>query len=223
MNEHMKRLVTLAAGTALSLVAFSGCSNDPTLGGTDTSGSKLNFIQVDRVGKPGINEVFVPYAQHDANNKNGPSRDVATLAPEINTFTTGFAGRSAATSAYLQALFLPNALVADLSQSATTASYLGWETGGQQINTVTCTTGTTANTFGGRGLNEDVVDVTFGLVFGSTASSLAATPNVSAAVPANDGAEFNGTGGLPNLTTDNVNCSAAATTPGAFPYLGNPI
>ncbi|MGP6159614.1 MAG: DUF4331 family protein [Vulcanimicrobiaceae bacterium] len=217
----MKRLATLAAASFLSLAAFSSCSNDPTLGGTDTSGSKLNFIQVDRGGKPGINEVFVPYAQHDANNRNGPLSDAATLAPEISTFVTGFAGRSAATSAYLQALLVPNVLVADLSQSVTTASYLGWETGGQ-IKANTCT-GSAPNAFGGRAISDDVADVTFGIVFGNTLSMLSATPNVSAAIPADDGAELNGTNGTPNVASDGVFCSAASYTPGQFPYLGNPI
>jgi hypothetical protein len=217
----MKRLLTLAAAAALSVSAFSSCSNDPTLGGTDTSGSKLTFYQVDSVGKAGLNEVFVPYAQHDANNRNSPNGDLATLGPQINTFVTGFGGRSAATAAYVQALLLPDALVADLTQTVSTASYLGWETGGQ-LKANTCT-GAAPNKFGGRAISDDVVDVTFGLVFGNTASQLSATPNVSAPIPADDGAELNGTNGLPNLTTDNVNCSAAPYTPGQFPYLGSPI
>ncbi len=103
--------------------------------------------------------------------------DAATLAPEINTFVTGFGGRSAATSAYLQALLVPNVLIADLSQNVSTASYLGWESGGQinpSPNTGTACS-VTPNKFGGRGLSDDVVDVTFGLVFGNTASRLAAT------------------------------------------------
>ena len=134
-------------------------------------------------------------------------------------------GVSAATSAYLQALLVPNVLIADLSQNVSTASYLGWESGGQinpSPNTGTACS-VTPNKFGGRGLSDDVVDVTFGLVFGNTASRLAATPNVSAPVPADDGNELNGSGGTPNLTTDNVNCSAAPTTPAQFPYLANPL
>jgi hypothetical protein len=217
----MKNLLTFVVASTLGLAAFSGCSNDPTLGGANTSGSNINFIQLDLEARPGANELFVPYAQHDANNRATPLADVSILGPEINSFVTSFAGRSAATSAYVQALFTPNVLVADLSQSATKASYLGWESGGQ-IKTDSCT-GTAPNAFGGRGVNDDVVTVDLGLVFGNAASKLSATPNVSAPVPADDGAELNGSNGTPNLTTDNVNCSAAAYTPGQFPYLGPPI
>ena len=140
------------------------------------------------------------------------------LGPQISAFVgPGFGLRSAATASYVQALLAPDVLIADFSQSATTANYLGWETGGQ-ISDNTCSIfGGPANAFGGRGLTEDVVDATFGIVFGSTGSHFTATPNVSASLPADDGAE------TPTLTSDGVSCDTTNLTPTQFPYLGAPI
>jgi hypothetical protein len=218
----MQRLLTIAFVTGISLAAFSSCSNDPTLtGGANTTGSNITFAQIDTVGKPGVNELFATYAEHDANNRSTALAGAALLAPEINTFVTGFAGRSAATSAYLQALFTPGALLADLSQNATAASYLGYETSGQIADQ--CAAPNFANTFGGRGLFDDVAATDLGLVFGSTASHLSATPNVNAPVPPDDGNEQDGRTGRPNLANDNVGCGAVHVTLGQFPYLGAPI
>ncbi len=215
----MHRIITLTVAVAISLAAFSSCSNDPTLGGADTTGANINFVQIDRVGRPGINEVFVPYAQHDANNRSSPSSDITVLGPQISAFVgpSGFGLRSAATASYVQALLAPDVLIADFSQSATTANYLGWETGGQISANACSIFGGPANTFGGRGLTEDVVDATFGIVFGSTVSHFTATPNVSANLPADDGAE------TPTLTSDGVSCDTTNLTPTQFPYLGAPI
>jgi hypothetical protein len=216
----MHRIITLTVAVAMALAAFSSCSNDPTLGGANTTGANINFVQIDGVGRPGIQEVFVPYALHDANNRSSPSGESAVLGPQINAFVgpSGFGLRSAATASYIQALLTPDVLIADFSQRTTTASYLGWETGGQISDNNCSVLGGPPNAFGGRGLTEDVVDATFGIVFGNTASHLTApTPNVPAPQPADDGAE------TPTLTSDNVSCDTTNLTPTQFPYLGTPI
>src|ERR1700719_2813958 len=98
-----KRILTLFAAVGLSFGAFASCSNDPTLTGSNTTGSTLVFTQIDRVGRAGVTEVFSPYARHDASNRLGPLADVSGIQGDINTFVTGpYGGRSAAISAFLQ-------------------------------------------------------------------------------------------------------------------------
>ncbi len=196
MMRFSRLLPALAAGLVL---AASGCSNDPTL--TNNSGVPNNFVQIDRVGRPGINTIFVPFAQHDANDRNSPSNDTQTLSPEISTFMTGTAGRSAATASAAVALLSPDVLIADFSQSGS-AGYLGVETGAK-IGTA----------FGGRALSDDVMTTNLGIAFGNTIST------VNAGVP-DDGKENNGQNGTPNLVNDNV--SAPTNTSSVFPYLAAP-
>jgi hypothetical protein len=86
-------------------------------------------------------------------------------------------------------------MIADLSQNTATASYLGVETNGA-----------TGSRFGGRALQDDVVDITLGVIFGNTISSLGLAPNDNMAIP--------------TLTSDNVGPSN--NRQGAFPYLAPP-
>ena len=222
----MKRIVSLACA-ALALAALAACSNDPTVNpnGTNTTGSNIAFLQIDRIGKPGIKELYVPYANHAAYNGALPQNDVSAYGPAIGGFVTGApAGRSAAIGAYVAALLAPDALIADFNDTSGRASYLGWETGGQLA--VDCT-GLPGTPFGGRALNDDVVSAMLGLAFGNLATSTtltAATPNVSPTMaPPDDGAEKNGANGTPNLTNQHVSCAGKGFTPLQFPYLAAPV
>lgn len=222
----MKRLLTILATTAISLAAFSSCSNDPTLNnGGDTTGANIDFQEVDRIGKPGIKELFLPYATHDGYNRTAPQKDKTAYGPALGTFITG-AGRSAAISQYIQAILLPDALVASIGNGATTASYLGWETGGRIKDDCA---GLAPNGFGGRGLNEDVVDTMLGLVYSNLATTAypqvpVATPGITTPGPApDDGKERNGANGTANLASDNVTCVGRPSLLTQFPYLANPV
>jgi hypothetical protein len=220
----MQRLLSVAIATAVSLAAFSSCSNDPTVDSTTatTNGSNINFIQIDRIGKPGVKELFLPYSTHDAFNRLSPITDTAQAGPQINAYVTTSAGRSAGIASYVQSLLVPDVLVANLADQSARATYLGWETGGK-IG-VDCN-GLTPETFGGRSLTDDVVDAMLGLAYGNLATTSVlgtSTPNVAAPVPADDGREKNGTNGTPNLVKQNVSCAQIGITLGAFPYLGNP-
>lgn len=219
----IKRILTLVAAIGLSFGAFASCSNDPTLTGSNTTGSNLVFVQLDRVGKAGVTEVFSPYTRHDASNRATQLGDLTAMQSDINTFVTGpYGGRSAAISGYLQNLFAPDVLEFDYSQSAD-ATYLGIESNGQ-ISDYCSGTPNGTRLFGGRSLYDDVVDTTFGLVFGATVPVISVSshiPNQSGAVP-DDGNEKDGRLGRPNLTTDNVGCSGKHFTPSQFPYLGAP-
>jgi hypothetical protein len=90
----------------------------------------------------------------------------------------------------------PNVMKADLSQDTTTASYLGYETGGA-----------TGSKWGGRALDDDVVDISLGAIFGNTLSALGLIPDDHKEVPC--------------LTTDNVAYDKSNTD--TFPYVQAPL
>ncbi len=73
------------------------------------------------------------------------------------------AGRSPAISNVVTSVLYPNELAADISQPGK-AAYLGVETAGA-----------TGSKFGGRGLTDDVIDLSLGLVFGNTIPALGLT------------------------------------------------
>jgi hypothetical protein len=201
---------------ALGALAFAGllaaCSNDTAL---DPKLTNPTFRQIDRVGRPGVNVVFAPWAHHDANSRSAPSQDSTLIKADIGTFMTGTAGRSAAISTYVQTLLSPDVLVADLSSSATAASYLGSETGGT-LSADGKTVGAGAgSTFGGRGLGDDVMTANLGLAFGNSVVSLTAL--TSTPIPTDGKAQT----ANPNLTSANVTASRHATS--TFPYLGAPL
>jgi len=220
----MKRLIL--TGISIAALGLAGCSNDPTVlnSGTDVSGDNVTFHQVDRIGKPGVKELYLSFATHATYNTLSPSGDPTAYGPAVATFVTGTAGRSAAIGSFVSTLLLPDALIANLNDGSTRASYLGWETSGQIASDCTGLAGTT---FGGRALDDDVVDTDLGLAFGNLATSavITTTPlNVSSSpAPADDGKESNGTGGTPNLTKQNVSCAGKGFTLGTFPYLAPPV
>jgi hypothetical protein len=234
MRNVYGRLITFACVTGLSLAAFSSCSNDPTVkNGGGATGQNLVFIQIDRIGRPGLKELYLPYANHDAFNRLAPTADVKQTAPQIGTFVTTTAGRSAAIAQYVQDLLTPDVLLINVANTATTASYLGYETGGQIA--ASCA-GLAPNAFGGRGLSDDVVSVMLGLAFGNFATSTtlanasitnvvsySASSSTIVPPPADDGLEKNGLGGTPLLSNQNLGCSDKVTNSNTFPYLSAPI
>ena len=180
-----------SAGTAVKPLGVIGVW---TTTSTPSGGS---YVQVDRLSRPVINEVFATVAnnRHKVNDEDGPSNDKNELANDIQSFMTSAAGRSQATIDVVKAVVVPDVLKVDLSQSGP-AAYLGVETGGA-----------TGGKFGGRKLTDDVVDVSLGIVFGNTVSALGLAPD--------DGKES------PTFTTDNVDASGKHFL-SSFPYLGNP-
>ena len=74
--------------------------------------------------------------------------------------------RSTQWSQNAASVLYPNVMKVDLSQNTTTAAYLGYETGGA-----------TGSKFGGRGLDDDVIDISLGAIFGNTLSALGLIPD----------------------------------------------
>ncbi len=196
-----------AAGL-LGVALIAGCggggngnSGGSTAGGTTGVVAPHVFVQIDRLSRPAINEVFATVAnnRHAVNHTlNSPSDDAGPtgLTSDIQTFMVGTAGRSQAITDVVKAVIVPDVMRVDLSQPVTQAAYLGVETGGA-----------TGNKFGGRALTDDVIDTDLGVIFGDTIPKLGLAPD--------DGKE------IPSLTTDNVGYDKHCTL-NTFPYLGAP-
>lgn len=188
----MKNLIQFGAVATVAAIVGAGCGGG---GGNDNNGPQT-FVQRERLARPVVNEVFATVAnnQHLINDTINPTQDAAELAPDIRGFMTGTAGRSAEITNVVNAVLVPDVMIVDLSKSGP-AAYLGVETGGK-----------TGSTFGGRKLQDDVVDTSLGIVFGNTIPTLGLAPD--------DGKE------IPALTSDNVGPSK--TYLNTFPYLPNP-
>jgi len=204
--------VYAATISVLAIAAVVGCGGSNSVSGvvtpkskvialwttTSTSSDGTNYNQIDRLARPAVNEVFATVAnnRHQVNDQDSPPNDQNELKNDIDSFLISPANRSAATRGVIEAVLVPDVLKADLSQNAS-ASYLGFETGGA-----------TGGKFGGRGLSDDVIDISLGIIFGNTISALGLAPD--------DGNE------IPTLTTDNVGPGGKHFLPN-FPYLGNPL
>jgi hypothetical protein len=199
-----RTFLTFAAVYAVVLGTSScngGAANVPNLN-TGPAGPGVQYQQIERLARPAIKELFQQFANHDGTNRTSPAQaplSSQTLYQEIGSFTTTVAGRDATHAAKLQAILIPDEIAADLSNLTDKASYLGVETGGA-----------TGGKFGGRGLPDDVIDISLGAVFGNTLTALG--------LAADDGHAS------PCLTTDNVPQKNAQdnVTPLVFPYVGAP-
>ena len=214
---------SLLAIFPLAALALAGCGGDdggginpppppPPAGknkqigvwGTTSTTVRSSWEQVDRLGRPVVNEVFATFAnnRHKANNEISPVNDARELEGDIQKFMDevfSFAPegkRSQATTDVIKAVLVPDVIKVDLAVNSNSAAYLGFETGGA-----------TGSKFGGRALTDDVVDISLGVVFGTTISALGLAPA--------DGKD------IPTLTSDNVGPEGKRFT-NTFPYLGDP-
>jgi len=180
---------------ALVAVAAAGCTGN---GGTVTlpppGGGVQQYVQIERLARPAVKEAFEAFANHDATNRSSPYND-PLLPGDITSFMTNVAGRSTTWTNTVVGVLIPDEMQADLSQTATDGAYLGVETGG-----------VTGNRFGGRGLDNDVIALSLGVIFGNTLTAVG--------VP-DDGHESW------CLSNDNVTDSGKHFS-ATFPYLGPP-
>lgn len=207
----MKSLYTITL-SAMAIGAIVGCGGSNPSSGVPVAQSKViglwtttstttdgtNYMQVDRLARPAVNEVFATVAnnRHQVNDEDSPPNDMNQLKNDIDSFLISPCNRSAAIRGVIESVLVPDMMKADLSQSGS-ASYLGYETGGA-----------TGGKFGGRQLSDDVVDISLGIIFGNTIPALGLAPD--------DGNE------IPTLTNDHVTASGKHFLP-TFPYLGNPL
>lgn len=190
MITHAVRCLTLGvAGAAVTLAA--GCSDDNT--GPTTP---RMFNQVQRLGNPLVSEVLLAKRSHPTHGSIGPQDDATVLGPEILSFITGpgsVAGRSTGYANTLGSVLLPDMLVVQTDKDPSSAGWLNW-VGLPPL----------ANGWGGRKLQDDVVDLALLAVFGDPF-----------------GADPDGAAGKEGLTTDNVAFDSPGVT-NTFPYLAAP-
>jgi len=189
-------------GLALAGAVIGGCSANGSIANTNPAvaqlpfagtGTQVAYKQIELLSRPAVKEAFEMFEDHNKTNRSEPYND-PVLQGEIESFAAMF--RDQTTAQTLQAVLYPNVMKVDLSQNTTTASYLGYETGGA-----------TGSKFGGRALNDDIIDISLGAIFGNTLSALGLIPDDHKEVPC--------------LTTDNVAYDKSNTK--TFPYVQAPL
>ena len=178
------RLLALAGGLAAVGLGATACSDD---NGTAGPGAPRMYNQVQRLGNPLVSEVLLSKRSHPTHGSIGPDRDAALVAPEVIDFLTTVAGRDPAYINAIAPALIPDVLVVDTSKDPS-ASPVGWLTWLPQLG----------GGYGGRKLNDDVVDLALTAVFGSALGDAAHA--------------------TPELTTDNVAFDSPGITT-SFPYL----
>lgn len=185
------RRLALASVLTASLGAIA-CSDDSNTG----PNTLRMYNQVQRLGNPLVSEVLLSKRSHPTHGSIGPQDDAALIGPEILSFLTGtgsVAGRSADYANTLGSVLLPDMLIVQTDKDPSTAGWLNW-VGLPPL----------ANGWGGRKLQDDVVDLALLAVFGDPF-----------------GADPDGAQGKAALTTDNVAFDSPGVTT-TFPYLASP-
>lgn len=191
-------IYALIIGAASCNSSSSGpAPTPPAVAGT------AGFKQVERLARPAIKEATENFANHAATNAVSPESATtdSVLAGSIHDFAIAV-GRDEAHASTLVKVLIPDEISADLSDTTDAkAAYLGIETGGF-----------TGSNFGGRSLQDDVIDTDLYAVFGTALSDLKLVTDDGKA--------------LPCLTTDNVAAAQGQATdnitPTTFPYVGAP-
>lgn len=169
----------IAAGLALA-VLLGACSDDDSPTGPSTT---RVYSQIERLGNPLVSEVFFMKRDHGLHNTTTPSTDVANgFRTKIKAFTDAF-GRGNTIGNTLGAVLVPDMLMVFPNRAGNTAGWLSWAL---------------ANGYGGRRLQDDVVDAGLTATFGNLLDPAATV--------------------LTGLTSDNVPMSTR-TFSATFPYL----
>jgi hypothetical protein len=174
--------------------AAAGCSSEDGDGGSGPAEPEA-FNQIQRLGNPLVSEVLLSKRSHPTHGSIGPQDDVALIGPEALGFLTGagsVAGRSADYASTLGGALLPDMLIVQTNKDPATAGWLTW-----------LPLAPFANGWGGRKLDDDVVDLALLAVFGDPF-----------------GADPAGAAGKEALTTDNVGPDSPILPD--FPYVGRP-
>jgi len=181
----------IASLMTLGLVVTAGACNDNSslLTGVDTN---RQYVQIERLGNPLVSEVFFPKRDHGLHNTKSPIDDTRPMTDKgtdvpghIRSFASAF-GRSEKIISTLGSVLAPDELLVFPNRAGNTAGWLTWAL---------------ANGYGGRKLNDDVVDAGLTAVFGNL---------LDPAAPV-----------IAGLTSDNVPSSVRSFSP-SFPYLESP-
>lgn len=168
---------------ALALPLLAACSDDDNGGGSTSPTVARTYNQVERLGNPLVSEVFFMKRDHGLHNSTAPATDVANgFGDKIKAFTNAF-NRGPTIANTLASVLVPDVLLVFPNRAGNTAGWLSWAL---------------ANGYGGRKLNDDVVDAGLTATFGNLLDPAAAV--------------------LPGLTSDNISTSVRSY-PTTFPYL----
>jgi hypothetical protein len=168
---------------ALALPLLAACSDDDNGGGTTDPTVARTYNQIERLGNPLVSEVFFMKRDHGLHNSTAPATDVTNgFGDKIKAFTNAF-NRGPAIANTLAAVLVPDMLLVYPNRAGNTAGWLSWAL---------------ASGYGGRKLNDDVVDAGLTAVFGNLLDPSATV--------------------LTGLTSDNISTSVR-TYPTSFPYL----
>jgi len=197
--KHL-RILSVAGVAAIALAGCTGSASTPQAPYSAPAGGM--YVQIERLSRPAVKELFEKFVDHQTSNAVEPYND-PTLQGEIQSFTDALRPPTATTDygATLAKILYPDEYTVDLSQTGG-AAYLGNETGGA--------TSATHSTFGGRGVTDDVIDISLGAVFGNTLSTL---PPLGLA----DDHEENNC-----LSKENLAQNATQVPTATFPYLAGP-
>src|SRR5262245_35526453 len=110
---------------ALLLAGAAGCDSTRSSMDADYSAARASrvFVQRERLGNPLVSEVLLQKARHQAFNTGRPSTDPADFGAGVTAFVTGVAGREASVAVTLNAVLLPDLLIAYPERNPATA---GW-------------------------------------------------------------------------------------------------
>jgi hypothetical protein len=182
LNAGTVRRAAFASALAVATLAAAGCSEDNSTG----PGTARMFNQMQRLGNPLVSEVLLAKRSHPTHGSIGPDQDATLVAPEVVDFLTTVAGRDPAYISAIAPALIPDMLIVDTSKDPSTATWLS----------TTLSAG-----WGGRLLQDDVVDLALTAVFGDALGDAAHA--------------------TPQLTTDNVSFDSPTVTT-TFPYLAPP-
>lgn len=172
MMKHTKIVTTLAA---LGLgFGFAGCGNgNPVvLTPPPPNGPAVKYIQIERLSRPVIKEVFEPFQHHQISNGIEPYND-PTIQADIATTEDAvrYGGTPASGPDYgkaLQGILYPDEYTVNLSGGNPTKT-----TQGEYLLSTETSNGAD---FGGRAPNDDVIDLELGILFGNTIPALGLAP-----------------------------------------------
>jgi len=196
----MQKTITTAFALSFAGILIAGCGGGGNTVSSVPQTPATTYTQIERLARPAIKEVFEPFNDHKVSNAAEPYNDPTMKAdiigtedyvrPPSTTYGTDY-------GATLASVLYPDEYAVDLSQTGVTAAYLGVETGGA-----------TGSKFGGRGLGDDIVDISLGALFGNTLSALGVT--------ADDHEENN------CISKENLTQRASQAATATFPYFSSP-
>lgn len=187
----MTRYLSIVLVTAA--VAVTACDNTNDIASSTGLATEREFRQVERLGNPLVSEVFFAKRDHGLHNTTPPDSDLARgFDQKVKDFAASF-NRSTQIQNTLAAVLIPDMLLLYPNRTvAANQSNVGW---------LTWALVPSNGGWGGRKLNDDVVDAGLTAIFGNLLD-----PNAPV---------------LTGLTSDNV--PASVRTPSStFPYLEAP-